>query len=118
MNRLRLIAIFQVILCIALVQVEKVDSDRSDEICRGVHPGPVISSKCSLPRVSNEISDDMRAQKSLLIVFDGTESMGDDLKQMVPAAKQIIERFNDRKKKPIRNFVLTVFQDPSMRLID
>lgn len=51
-------------------------------------------------------------KKSLLIVFDGTNSMRDDLIQMRNAAKQIINNLYVREDKPIENYVLTVFKDP------
>lgn len=52
-------------------------------------------------------------KKSLLIVFDGTSSMGADLTQMRDAAKKLITELSERKDKPIKNYVLTVFKDPS-----
>jgi hypothetical protein len=52
-------------------------------------------------------------KKSLVIVFDGTSSMTDDLAQMREAAKEIISSLSARKDKPIKNYVLTVFKDPS-----
>jgi hypothetical protein len=51
-------------------------------------------------------------KKSLLLVFDGTGSMSDDLSQMRDAAKEIVTDLSSRKDKPIQNYVLTVFKDP------
>lgn len=51
-------------------------------------------------------------KKSLLIVFDGTSSMTDDLVQMREAAKQIVNNLSTHPDKPIKNYVLTVFKDP------
>ena len=54
-------------------------------------------------------------KKSLVIVFDGTSSMTDDLNQMRNAAKEIITNLSSRKDKPIKNYVLTVFKDPGSK---
>lgn len=56
-------------------------------------------------------------QKSLVIVFDGTGSMSDDLAELVPAANSIIEDFASRPDKPIFNYILSVFHDPSEQKI-
>jgi hypothetical protein len=53
-----------------------------------------------------------KAQKSLLICFDSTGSMTDDLNEMRDAAKQIVGDFSARADKPIKNYVLSVFNDP------
>jgi hypothetical protein len=52
-------------------------------------------------------------KKSLLIVFDGTNSMTDDLDQMRSAAKEIMTYFYERPDRPIKNYILSVFRDPS-----
>lgn len=57
-------------------------------------------------------------QKSLVIVFDGTGSMGNNLQELIPAANSIIDNFASRPDKPIHNFILTVFHDPSEFLIN
>lgn len=58
-------------------------------------------------------SERKNAKKSLVIVFDGTNSMKEDLDQMRDAAKEIITELSEVKDKPIKNYVLTVFKDPS-----
>lgn len=52
-------------------------------------------------------------QKSLLIVFDGTGSMGNNLAQLKPIAKEIVNDYSARDDKPIYDYILTVFNDPS-----
>lgn len=51
-------------------------------------------------------------QRSLLIIFDGTASMHDDLKQLKNSAKQIIAELSLRTDNPIFNYVLVIFRDP------
>lgn len=51
-------------------------------------------------------------QKSLIIAFDGTASMGPNLEQLRLAAKDIVKEYASRPDKPIHNYVLTVFNDP------
>ncbi|CAO1385749.1 unnamed protein product [Diamesa serratosioi] len=53
-------------------------------------------------------------QKSLLIIFDGTSSMGADLVQLRSAAAQIINEFSQRHDNPIFNYILVVFRDPEI----
>lgn len=52
-------------------------------------------------------------RRSLLIVFDTTKSMYDDLTLLRNAAKEIATNFEKRVKKPIYNYGLTLFNDPS-----
>jgi hypothetical protein len=51
-------------------------------------------------------------QKSLLIAFDTTASMGKDLVQLREGAKDIVNNFASRKDQPIYNYVLSLFNDP------
>lgn len=51
-------------------------------------------------------------QRSLVIVFDTTASMGDDLVQLREAAIMIVEEFKALKNNPIYNYVLSPFNDP------
>lgn len=51
-------------------------------------------------------------QKSLLIVFDATGSMHDDLEQLRSGAKEIIHELSARTDNPIFNYILVVFRDP------
>lgn len=52
-------------------------------------------------------------QKSLLIVFDATGSMHDDLEQLRSGAQEIINELSVREDNPIYNYVLVVYRDPS-----
>ena len=52
-------------------------------------------------------------QKSLLIVFDATGSMHDDLEQLRAGAQEIINELSAREDNPIYNYVLVVYRDPS-----
>ena len=51
-------------------------------------------------------------QKSLLIIFDATRSMGPDLAQLSSAAQKIVNDLSKRKDNPIFNYILVVFRDP------
>lgn len=65
-------------------------------------------------RSKRDASDEPRDdQKSLLIIFDSTGSMVPHIVQMRIAAKQIVNFFADRDDKPIYNYILSVFNDPS-----
>lgn len=52
-------------------------------------------------------------QKSLLLIFDGTGSMHDDLQQLRLGAQEIINDLSSRNDSPIFNYVLVVYRDPS-----
>lgn len=52
-------------------------------------------------------------QKSLLIIFDGTGSMYDDLQQLRLGAQEIVNDLSSRNDSPIFNYVLVVYRDPS-----
>lgn len=51
-------------------------------------------------------------QRSLLIVFDGTGSMADDLQQLRAGAQEIVNELSAREDNPIYNYVLVVYRDP------
>jgi CheY-like chemotaxis protein len=51
-------------------------------------------------------------QRSLLIVFDATGSMHDDLEQLRAGAKEIVNELSSREDNPIYNYVLVVYRDP------
>jgi hypothetical protein len=106
---------------VAVIAMNSAIGDQSDDEC-GVNsdsddiPGKNLSSS-----VSQASGSRVRKypQRSLLIVFDGTSSMGNDLEQMRTAAKQIINELSGRENKPIKNYVLTVFKDPSkIKILD
>lgn len=108
--------------------ISSVKSDVSDDEC-----GPwveeettTIMSSTDKPNVASttpktskrdDIFRKRIPKKSLVIVFDGTSSMTDDLNQMRDAAKEIITNLSSRKDKPIKNYVLTVFKDPGSKKV-
>lgn len=51
-------------------------------------------------------------QSSLVIIFDGTGSMLDDLKQLQKGARDIIEEITKRENNPIYNYIFIPFRDP------
>ncbi|XP_055376724.1 hemicentin-1-like [Condylostylus longicornis] len=51
-------------------------------------------------------------QKSLVMVFDGTGSMFDDLAQMIEAAELITKEFIASENNPIFNYIFVPFRDP------
>lgn len=55
-------------------------------------------------------------QTSLMIAFDSTASMGDDLAQLRAAALEIVDDFYARADNPIYNYILTFFNDPCEQL--
>lgn len=55
-------------------------------------------------------------QKSLLLVFDDTGSMSDDLVQLRGAAREIVNTLAGLDEKPIYNYILSVFNDPGLLL--
>lgn len=116
----------QIVIFVMLLLANFASCDVSDKECRkftenttgGAHiawstPAPVKLS--TSPSIFREKEKRKFVQKSLLIVFDGSPSMKDDLEQMRDAAKQIIKKYSDREESPIKNYVLTIFQDPSKR---
>ena len=51
-------------------------------------------------------------QKSLVIVFDATGSMKDDLEQLRAGAEKIIDEITKRNDNPIYNYIFVPFRDP------
>lgn len=106
---------------VLLLSFKSVKSDVSDDEC-GVDdaekefadiPRPADKPVISSVSPKSHMAIKKVEKKSLLIVFDGTSSMGADLTQMRGAAKKLIAELSERKDKPIKNYVLTVFKDPS-----
>lgn len=52
-------------------------------------------------------------EKSLVIIFDGTNSMADVLIQLRTAAIEIIDKLTAQNENHIKNYILVVFRDPS-----
>lgn len=111
-RRRALISIFSILLLISVIK--KVTTDLSDDAC-----GRIFEEKTS----SNETKSSFKTkkdykglprpdQKSLIIVFDATRSMSDDLAQLKSAAKEIVNKLANSKESPIYNYVLSVFRDP------
>jgi hemicentin len=70
--------------------------------------------KRDVPQNGDKHKERPRAdQKSLLIIFDGTGSMYDDLQQLRSGAQEIINDLSMRNDSPIFNYVLVVYRDPS-----
>jgi hypothetical protein len=86
-----------------IIQIKFISSDRSDDVCKNLQPNP-----------TDPVIPDPVKQKSLLIVFDGTESMKGVMNEFKKAAEEIIKTFANREKKPIKNYVLVVFESNSM----
>lgn len=114
MKRLRSCLLFHVSFLVCLLFINSSHGDISDDEC-GIYVAQSVKEPSGPPVALENFHRKKIIQKSLLIVFDGTGSMGDDLGQMVPAAKEIIESFSSRKENPIKNYVLVVFQDPSKK---
>ena len=47
-----------------------------------------------------------------VIIFDGTNSMKPDLRQLRNAVENIVNEFSKLKVNPIFNYILSVFRDP------
>lgn len=62
---------------------------------------------------SNDLLIPAPGQSSLVVVFDGTTSMFDDLQQLKMAAAGIIKQVQSRATNPIYNYILVPFRDPS-----
>lgn len=61
----------------------------------------------------DDFKDRPRAdQKSLVMVFDATGSMHDDLEQLRSGAREIINEMSARTDNPVFNYILVVFRDP------
>lgn len=106
-------------LSILLLTIGSVKSDISDDECGvDIEVEPEVRNSTDKPQISvvrpqSKKSSQKFNKKSLLIAFDGTNSMRSDLNQMRDAAKKLITDLSGRDDKPIKNYVLTVFKDPS-----
>jgi hypothetical protein len=104
MFRLKFLLLLSVCLASLIISEAKVvNSVTSDDDCEAFEIDQTLATNIS----------SYKQQKSLLIVFDGTSSMNDDLVQMREAVKKIVNKFSEKKNNPIKNYVLTVFKDPS-----
>uniref|UniRef100_A0A182MNL9 Hemicentin-1 n=1 Tax=Anopheles culicifacies TaxID=139723 RepID=A0A182MNL9_9DIPT len=90
-------------------------------------PASLVADGRSLPRLSNVLLPDLNqtlakhreallpprdGQRSLVIVFDATGSMLDDLQQLRDAAELIIAEITQRDNNPIFNYIFVPFRDP------
>ncbi|XP_055546342.1 hemicentin-1-like [Wyeomyia smithii] len=73
---------------------------------------PKLDTKLSSIRKQYEAPSE--GQRSLVIVFDATGSMLDDLKQLRDGAKLIIDEITNLKNNPIYNYVFVPFRDPQV----
>jgi len=79
-----------------------------------VRASEVLSLKTKRSAPQNMFKDRARSnQKSLLIIFDSTGSMGTDLAQLKAAARSIVTELSKHEHKPIYNYILVEFNDPS-----
>lgn len=87
-----------------------IDNDeRVNKIIQKREAAPLNSHKIDKKHQNRPRAD----QKSLLIIFDGTGSMHDDLQQLRAGAQEIINDLSSRNDSPIFNYVLVVYRDPS-----
>lgn len=121
-------SVFSVLSLVAIITIfannfQIVQSDISDDEC-GIEPEIFFAEPSTDKPVNisasyvDEILKKRGSRKSLLIVFDGTNSMRVALDQMREAAKDIISNLYQREDRPIKNYVLSVFKDPCKRYLD
>lgn len=61
-------------------------------------------------RSQNELFRRPAAKKSLMIIFDGTGSMGDDLVGLGGAANEIVQFLSKKEDQAIENYIFAVFR--------
>lgn len=76
----------------------------------------MIDKPTNASKLSNSHTNSSRKlrKKSLILVFDATGSMHDDLVQLRGAAKEIVKHFSAQEENPIQNYILSVFRDPDV----
>lgn len=74
---------------------------------------PTVSLKKVFSSQDNSNDRPRPDQKSLMIVFDTTGSMGDDLVYMREGARTVVNSFSSREDNSIFNYVLSLFNNPS-----
>lgn len=85
----------------------------------GIHDDKSVNKNKRHASGRNDYKDRPRPnQRSLVIIFDGTASMHDDLKQLTDGAQKIVNELSMRDDNPIFNYVLVVFRDPSKKYFD
>lgn len=62
--------------------------------------------------MSSSILVAAQKQRSLVIIFDVTSSMEDDMEDMKAGAHMLAEKIANAKNKPVENFILVPFTDP------
>lgn len=65
----------------------------------------------SLNRSKNELYRRAVPKKSLIIIFDGTGSMGDDLIGLGGAAKEIVNFLSKKEENVIEDYIFAVFRN-------
>lgn len=104
-----------------VIVINKVKSDISDDECGIFHEkeeSPNASSSLQPIKPKKDYKGRPRPdQKSLLIIFDATGSMSDDLAQLRSGAKEIVNKLTSSEESPIYNYVLSVFRDPGWSIL-
>lgn len=112
--------LFELCLVISIV-ILKVSADKSDEECAlilGDGPEEKDETKSAVNPDQIEIDPEIRPKpkKSLSIIFDDTGSMNKSLENLRNAAIKITNKFNSYAENPIENYILSVFNDPDVRV--
>ncbi|EAT36338.1 AAEL011566-PA [Aedes aegypti] len=99
------------------VSVDPIDAESL--VSDGIHNPPVNSILIpnlgkSLPAIRRGYEAPAEGQRSLVIVFDATGSMLDDLKQLRDGAKLIIDEITQLDTNPIYNYIFVPFRDPQV----
>ncbi|XP_055613324.1 hemicentin-1-like [Uranotaenia lowii] len=111
-------------------QVSSESNEESDEIVSRFDSQSLVSNDAQMhPSVKNILIPDLgkqissirkgyetpsEGQRSLVIVFDATGSMLDDLNQLRDGAKLIIDEITQLENNPIYNYVFVPFRDPQI----
>lgn len=105
------------------INKSQIKLDISDDEC-GNHEEDVETTTTVTHQTEVDNTRDLSAKannqnytkKSLIVVFDGTNSMVNDLIQMQAAVREIVQNLSVGENKSIKNYVLTVFRDPSKNI--
>lgn len=102
MNRIKILTL--------IILIKIINCDRSDDEC-----GIILQNAEPANATDDEIYhafEKLKPKKSLVIVFDTTGSMGDDLKNLQSAAVDITELLKKHPDNPVGNYILSKFDDP------
>uniref|UniRef100_A0A182K8B5 Cell adhesion molecule n=1 Tax=Anopheles christyi TaxID=43041 RepID=A0A182K8B5_9DIPT len=102
-------------------------AEEEAELRHRAEPASLLADGRNPPRLSNVLLPELtqalatrresllppkEGQRSLVIVFDATGSMLDDLQQLRDAARLIIAEITQRDSNPIYNYVFVPYRDP------